>query len=89
MPTHESKHTCVYTHMITQVATCAKHLATHFTAEFKALVTHMDNRMLLQKAGTRERLTADFAVVNRTVWWVLLLYNKKMVQKTTATVVEI
>lgn len=53
--------------MITQVAACTKHLATHLTAEFKSLVTHMDNRMLLQKAGTRERLIADFAVVNRTV----------------------
>ena len=67
MPNHESKHTCVYAHMITQVATCTKHLATHLTAEFKALVTHMDNRMLLQKAGARECLIADFAVVNRTV----------------------
>lgn len=67
MPSHEGKHTCVDTHMITQVATCTEHLATHLTTEFKALVTHMDNRMLLQKAGTRERLIADFAVVNRIV----------------------
>lgn len=62
-----SKHTCVYTHMITQVAACTKHLATHLTAELKALVTHMDYRMLLQKAGTRERLLADFTVVNRAI----------------------
>lgn len=67
MPRHEGKHTCVYTHMITQVTTCTEHLATHLTTEFKALVTHMDNRMLLQKAGTRKCLIADFAVVNRTV----------------------
>ena len=66
-PSHESKHTCVYTHVISQMATCTKHLPTHLTTEFKALVTHMDNRMLLQKAGTRERLIADFTVVNRTV----------------------
>lgn len=53
--------------MITQVAACTKHLATHLTAELKALVTHMDYRMLLQKAGTRERLLADFTVVNRAI----------------------
>jgi len=67
MLSHESQHTCVYTRMITQVATCTKHLATHLTTEFKSLVTHMDDRMLLQKAGTRECLIADFTVVNRTV----------------------
>lgn len=41
------KHTCMYTGMITQVASGPKHLATDLTAEFKALVSHMDNGMLL------------------------------------------
>lgn len=38
--------TCVNTSVITKVAACPEHFATNLTAEFKALVTHVDNRML-------------------------------------------
>ena len=46
--TKDDRQTCVYSSMIPQMTACPKHLATNFTAEFKALVSHVDDRMLLK-----------------------------------------